>query len=117
MARNNVKLLTDNQLAHFNKRYHFTIDGNDIVVKIDDYERVTRHPIDKAFSINAKKIRKICFSKQAIDLWIELQKMKKTWTLVDVQQAVNKLYIMYQPINVDSVRDALSKPTQKIRKV
>lgn len=109
MARNNIKLLTAEQLAHFNKRYHFSKEGNDIVVRIDDYARETKHPVNAPFAINAKKIRKICFSLEAINIWISLCDMKCTWTLVDVQNAVNALYIMYQKINVESVKQVLLK--------
>ena len=97
MSRNNVKLLTSDELAHFNKRYKFTKKDDNIIVTIDDYNRTTVHPIDKAFSINAKKIRKLCFTEQAIDLWVRLteMKLKRIPTLVDVQQAVNTFLKMY----------------------
>lgn len=114
MTRNNIKLLTPAQLDKLNEKYVFEVDGNDIIVKLRHYNRVTKHPKDKAFHINSK-IRKVCFSLDAIELWLSIRDSHKNYTLFDVQQAVNTAYITYRPINVTNVLSILKNPTFKIQ--
>lgn len=117
MPKNNIKLLTKDQLKDFNDKFNIVYDDNDVIVKFYDYARVTRHERGKDFEVNAKHIRKIKFTTQAIEIWIELCKAGKKHTLVDVQNVVNLLIITFQKIDVESVKRALSKPDAKIRKI
>lgn len=107
MSRNNVKLLTDQQRIDLKSEYYFEHEDGFILVKLYHYGRVTKHPDDKPFHINSP-IRKVCFSMDAIDIWKELYKDEKTrMSLIDVQQAVNSLYVTYQPISLESVKQFL----------
>lgn len=117
MARNNIKLLTDIQLKILNEKYIFELDGDEILVKFHHYGRVTRHDANKPFHINAKKIRKVCFNVQAIEIWKSMQSDKKVPTLLSVQQAVNKLTITFQPVNVDTVRKLLFESDIKLKNI
>lgn len=116
MTRNNIKLLTPAQLDKLNEKYVFEVDENDIVVRLRHYNRVTKHPKDKAFHINSK-IRKVSFSLDAIEIWLSIRETHKNYSLFDVQQAVNTAYITYRPIEVTNVLNILKNPTFKIQKV
>lgn len=115
MAGNNVKLLTDRQLTELNRKYSFFVDENEIIVKVNDYNRKTRHPIDKSFSINSK-IRKITISAEAISIWLELSK-GGSYSLFAIQNAVNKLYLTYQNITLLNVKKILSGTITKITEI
>lgn len=119
MARNNVKLLTDKQLTEINGRYIFKLseDEKNVIVTFPYYNRQTSHSVDSPFSINVKTVRRITFTKEAISFWIELQKKRKKYTLVEVQNAVNQLYVFYQKLNLKNVEQTLNKTIQKIKKV
>ena len=105
MARNNIKILSQAQLEKLNAKYYFEVDGQDILVGLNSYQRVTRHPRDKCFHINSRTDikRKICFSKEAIDIWLACKENKLKLSLFDVQNAVNNLTVTYQPISYDNV--------------
>lgn len=115
MARNNVKLLTAVQLEKLNQKYIFDADDDNIIVKIANYDRVTKHPKNEVFHINSK-IRKVCFSMEAINIWLAIRN-EYAYSLFDVQQAANILYVTYCPINTDSVLKLLKNPTQKIKRL
>ena len=105
MARNNIKILSQAQLEKLNAKYYFEVDGQDILVGLNNYQRVTRHPRDKCFHINSKTDvkRKICFSKEAINIWLACKENKLKLSLFDVQNAVNNLTVTYQPVSYDNV--------------
>ena len=105
MARNNIKILSQAQLEKLNAKYYFEVDGQDILVGLNNYQRVTRHPRDKCFHINSKTDvkRKICFSKEAIDIWLACKENKLKLSLFDVQNAVNNLTVTYQPVSYENV--------------
>lgn len=116
MARNNIKLLTNSQRVALNDKYIFEHKDNMILVKLHDYGRITAHPDDKPFSINSS-IRKITFSIDAINIWKELYKDPKTReSLVNVQHAVNELYVTYQPVDISSVKKFM-KDSIKVKKI
>lgn len=107
MSRNNIKLLTERQRAEFKEKYYFEYEPGYVVVKLYDYGRITKHPDNKSFHINST-IRKLIFSVDAIDIWKTLYKDPKTRiSLIDVQHAVNSLYVMYQPITLKNVTNFL----------
>lgn len=104
MSRNNVKLLTPEQLRLLKEKYIFNYDGENVVVQLSDYNRITKHDAKQKFHINSK-IRKIIFIPEVIEYWIELG--VKNYSLLDVQQAANKLYVMYQPLTLDNLKKVL----------
>lgn len=105
MARNNIKILSPAQLEKLNAKYYFEVDGQDILVGLNGYQRVTRHSRDKCFHINSRNDvkRKICFSKEAIDIWLTCKENKLKLSLFDVQNAVNNLTVTYQPVSYENV--------------
>lgn len=115
MKRNNVRLMTENELILLKKRYKFTIENNKIVVRTSIRSRETLHDIDKPFAINVKKVRKICFSQDAIQIWKSLYEEEAN--LLEVQQAVNKLVITFQDITLDNVKEILNGKNLKIKGV
>lgn len=116
MARNNIKLLKPKELELLNEKFIFELEEDAIVVKLRNYGRVTRHPIDKPFHINAKGIRKVCFSMEAINIWKALYN-KGLPTLFSVQQAVNYLTIAFQKVDENAVKKILSGQQIKVKKI
>lgn len=116
MTRNNIKLLTPAQLDKLNEKYMFEVDDDNIIVKLRHYNRITKHPRGKPFHINSK-IRKVCFSMDAIELWLSIRETHKDYSLFDVQQAVNSAYITYRPIDTTTILNLLKNPTFKIQSI
>lgn len=118
MTRNNVKLLTKNELLRLNSQYIITYDDNNIIVGNRHYNRTTLHDRNKSFFINSK-VRKITLTTSAIEIWIKLQEEKefKDYTLFDVQNAVNMLYVMYQPCELKEVKKVLTKESLRINDI
>lgn len=114
MSRNNVKLLTAEQLKALKEKYIFEVDGENVIVSVKDYNRKTRHKMTERFHINSK-IRKIIFTPEAIKLWVEIG--VERYSLLDIQQAVNKLYVVYQPLTIENVKKLLSGHEFIIRKI
>lgn len=116
MRRNNIRLLTDSEYERLTSKFIFGIKDDKISVMTTSNSRVTLHDIGKPFHINAKKIRKICFSLDAIEIWKTLYKDGYPH-LIDVQQAVNKLIITYQEVTEENVKKMLAKKTLKIKNI
>lgn len=118
MARNNVKILTKNELLRLNSQYIFTYDDNNIIVSNRHYNRTTLHDRHKSFFINSK-VRKITLTTTGIEIWIELQDEEqfKEYSLFDVQNAINMLYVMYQPCELKEVKKLLLKESTRITDV
>lgn len=117
MKRNNVRLLTDKELDILNYKYTFEIEDNNILVKLNHIDRITYHDIDKPFSINVKNLRKITFSLDAIEIWKSLYNDEPRPNLFEIQQAVNKLIITYQQVNIENVKALLNGQSIKIKKI
>lgn len=116
MTRNNVRLLTPTEFMQLNSKYIFELDKDSIVVRTKNYNRLTKHPVNEPFHINAKGIRKVCFNMNAIDIWKNLYKDGKP-TLIEVQQAVNKLTITFQKTTEENVKKILAGHDIKIKKI
>lgn len=114
MPRNNVHVLSEDELRTFKEKYIIELVDNQILVKFPNYKRVTFHDADKPFAINAKKFRKICFSLDAIETWKKFVKQKNKYTLFDVQNAINILYVTYQTIDEKNIIKVLERYDQKI---
>lgn len=112
MNKNNVKILTDEELEFLESRYYFEINDNMILVKIHNYNRATAHSIDKSFALNTK-VRKIDITPTAIDIWNNYFKDK--YSLFKVQNAINILIMTYQTPDVSDVREQLERGTPKIK--
>jgi len=119
MARNNIKVLTADQLKRFNQKYVFDVEDDDIIVMINGYDRITRHPKNESFEINSQTTvkRKVRFTVQAINFWLELRNSPMKPSLFDIQQAVNILTISYQKVDIDNVVRLLKKPDVKIQRI
>ena len=105
MPKSNIKLLTKDERKFFNEHYSFEIKDDFILVKFKNYGRFVAHPINESFDI-ASKVRKIKISKEAIKLWSEKFK-DTTFSLVDVQNAMNALTISYQATDYNEVKNQL----------
>lgn len=105
MSKNNIKLLTSEELEAFVKKYKFEVEGLFIWVEVVNFNRPTVHPKNESFSINCNN-RKLTISPEAIELWEEHFKDKN---LIEVQQAVNKLILMYQKPDAKDVAKILNE--------
>ena len=112
MTKNNVKILTYDEIAFLKSRYYFEVNDNVILVKISNYNRVTAHPADKTFSLNTK-VRKIDITPDAIRIW--QKHFKRSWSLFEVQNAINILLTTYQVPEVEDIEDQLKRGTAKIK--
>lgn len=106
---NNIKLLTDEELAYLNDKYTFDLDlfGN-VVVGNRHYNRQTVHDANETFSLNTK-VKKISFNPKIIELWKKLILEGTDCSLFDVKQAVTKLYISYQEITKQNVEELIGE--------
>lgn len=112
MSKNNVKILSPEELRYLNNRYAFEINDDMILVKIQNYNRVTAHPLDSTFSLNTK-VRKLDITPDAIKIWNE--KFKGKWSLFDVQNAINILITTYQTPSSEEIEDQLTRGTAQIK--
>lgn len=114
--KNNVKLLTPLQYKNLKAKFDFDYDEENglVLVKYQNgnRHRITKHPINETFSLNALRIRKITFGSDTLAIWKDLYKDNKIY-LIDVQDAVNRLSIMLQPITKENVINMLEKLNSK----
>lgn len=83
-----------------------------IVVTTKTYNsRKVLHNINEPFLISTS-MRKISFSKEAINYWIN--DFKDEYSLIEVQNAISVLTITYQPVNIDEIRNQLKRKTSKV---
>ena len=101
--KNNVQILTHDELDKFNSTYSFNIVDDNIYVKTMSFNRVTVHSKHENFSINSFK--KLTITPLAIKLWQELYKDK--YTLIDVQNALNILFVLHKDDNLDEIKEVL----------
>lgn len=107
MKRNNVRLLTDAEIENVKSRFVFRLEEDKIAVDAFRNNRTTYHPINESFSLNIKNLRKITFTLDAINIWLNLLLRGEKPNLLDVQQATNKLVLSYQPITLEKVKNIL----------
>ena len=112
MGRNNAKVISDSEMSYLKSRYVFEVDGSQILVKIQNYDRVTAHPLTKGFSLNTK-VRKIGLTSEAIKLWDE--SFKDKYSLFEVQNAINTLISTYQQPSFEDVADQLKRGNAKVK--
>ena len=103
MIKRNMKILTDEELEKF-KSYFEVIFGNDMIyIKTKNFNRLTPHKYGETFNLLLDK-RKITISSYAIGLALNDFKDKH---LVEIQNAINKLIVMYQKPNSEDVKKLL----------
>ena len=116
MKRNNTKLLTEEQKRFINDKYMFKFEEDKIVVISGIRCRHTYHDSNKPFILNVKGIRVIHFTMDAIQIWKDLYK-DYPFTLIDVQQAANKLILTYQKVTKEAVLKILKGNDVKIKNI
>ena len=102
--KNNIRLLTLNELQMFKEKYTFELEGLFVFVNTKNFNRTTIHPKNAAFSINYNS-RKITITPETIELW---ENHFKNVNLIEVQNAVNRLVLMYQKPQVEDVAKILN---------
>lgn len=105
MAKNNIRLLSKDELNEFINRYSFEITEKYIIVKVNGFNRPTLQHKNEMFSISCKG-RYLNITPESIKLW---ENNFKEYSLIEVQQAINKLYLMYQEtVNVKDIKKILN---------
>ena len=104
MSKNNLKLLSDEQLIEFKEKYTFQILDSLIVVRTSNFNRPTMHDKNKGFFITLNN-RKLTITPEAINMW---ENNFPNTHLVDVQHAINRLFLMYQNPNVEDIKKILN---------
>lgn len=122
MPDNNIKIIDAKLLERLNSKYDFSYDNlnDEVLVAIKNTKKVTRHSASKSFRINAKKEnRVIVFNVRTLNIWKELQKDSSTrsFSLIDIHNAILKLKTMYQEITTNSVKTLLLKRYTEITKI
>lgn len=118
MAKN-LRALTDEELDFIDSNYKFeTLEGTDgkkyIIVSFNGYDRRVLHDFDKPFLINTS-VRKVNISTDAINYWYDVFKDK--YSLIEVQNAINVLIVLYQPVNEEEILKQLERRTSKVTTV
>lgn len=110
MARNAIKLLTKDQLNKFNEKYYSVMTDDNKYIRIDNkhYSKNTLHDAQKSFRINSS-IRNIVITSEMIKIFSEIQGIYKfkDYSIFDIMQAVNILYLTYQNITQKNVERIL----------
>lgn len=110
MRATNCRVLTKNELNYINNKYSFYIDGDSIVTKCKNTTRVTCRPKNEKFSINIRCLRKITYSKLAIEMFERFQNNGvNEFTLTDIQNAINFCYLTYQKIDDAQITKILTR--------
>lgn len=73
--------------------------------------RTVLHNINESFLVSTP-IRKISFSKEAINYWIN--DFRDKYTLADVQNAISVLTITYQKVDKNEIKKQLERKTSKV---
>lgn len=114
MAKN-LRALTDEELDFIDSNYVFEVLENKyIIVSFKGYNRKVLHDIDKPFLINTS-VRKVNISIEAINYWLE--DFKDNYSLIEVQNAINVLIVLYQPVNKEEIEKQLKRRTSKVTTV
>lgn len=122
MPDNNRKILSNYNLTMLELNSYFTYDPvrNVIITNFYNLQKTTEHPANKGFIMFSKKLgKKITFGIEAINIWIKFQSDENLskYSLYTVNNAVNKLRIMYQPINESKVIDMLKSEFNGIQTI
>lgn len=104
MPKNNIKLLNRFEMEQFIKRYSFEPSGSFVVVRVNGFNRPTLQSKFEKFSLYCKG-RYLNITPQAIEIW---EKNFQNRNLIEVQQAINTLVLMYQQIDVKDVEKILN---------
>jgi len=118
MAKN-LRALTDEELNFIDNNYKFETleDKNNkryIIVSFNGYDRRVLHDFDKPFLINTS-VRKVNISTDAINYWYN--DFKDNYSLIEVQNAINVLIVLYQPVNKEEIEKQLKRRTSKVTTV
>ena len=103
MPRNAIKLLTAKQLNEFNDKYYAEMTDDKKYIRIDNrhYSKSTLHDANKSFNIKTN-VRNIVITSEMIKIFSEMQGIYKfkNYSIFDIMQAVNILYLTYQNIRI-----------------
>lgn len=103
----NIKVLTTNERLYLNRRYSFSVDGNSIFVKVNDFKRVTAHPIGEKINLRSSVRQRLVLSNEALTLWREMYIGKRS--PIDIQNAINFLKVSYQEVTNEAIEKALKQ--------
>lgn len=115
----NIKALTYEELCYMKEEYSFSLFtdefGNKYVcVNCKSYpKRNTLHPITESFHINTP-VRKVVITRECMNFWIDIYK-EQGYSLIEVQDAINKLKLTYQNVGSEDITKRLSSKKQNAK--
>lgn len=105
MSKNNLRLLERSEFDSLINKYEFNIHGQYVIVSVKTFNRPTLHDKNKPFAI-ACSSRKLIITPEAINLW---ENHFRDRNLIEVQNALNTIILMYQSPNPQDVEKILNK--------
>ena len=108
----NIRVFSDEEISFLNNSYDFEINGKMILVKSKKINKITAHPKSQ-FKLNTK-ICNITITLLAIQTW-EYQFRNEGYSLFEVQNAINKLIVLYQEPNQSDIEKILKRKDEKIK--
>lgn len=109
MKQSNTKILTKDELDFLNNKYQIEYKDNLLFIKANTINRAVCHNLDDKFTIVFKKdgvIRFVKISPEATKMWVNNYK-DTSYSLFDVQNAINVLIISFQQVTKDDVDSVL----------
>ena len=123
MPANNSRVMSDELLKMFNDKYAIVYNPqtNELIVSLKKWKRSTTHDADKPFFINSRvnPKRKVCFSFDIVSMFKDFQQNDKLKhiSLFDMQNAANKLRVMYQRVSKEKVIELCVKGFAGIKRI
>ena len=123
MPANNARVMSDELLKAFNDKYSVVYNPrtNELVVSLKKWKRSTSHDAEQPFFINSRSNpkRKVCFSSEVVSMFKVFQQDDKLKhiSIFDMQNAANKLRVMYQRVTKEKVIELCTKGFSGIKRI
>lgn len=123
MPANNSRVMSDELLKQFNDKYSvvYNPQTNELIVSLKKRKRSTSHDAERPLFISSrsKPKRKVCFSADVVLMFKEFQQDDKLKhiSIFDMQNAANKLRVMYQRVSKEKVIELCIKGFAGIKRI
>ena len=111
----NIKILSDEEEMFLEENFQFEIKGDLILVRSKKVDRCVAHKKDENFKLNFKLNKSFSWliSPLAVQVW-EYEAKNKGYSLVKVQNTINKLIVLYQEPSQKDILNLLKRKNEKI---
>ena len=111
---NNLKILTEEELAFFKSKYTIEIDGDKVLVTANSIKRTTCHLINENISLGTSK-RRLIIPSMTLQIWKE--HFLNKYTVFDVQQSISTLNVLHQELDTRVIEEQILRRDCKIKLV